>query len=518
MHFFWQDLRYGARRLAKAPSFTTVALLALGLGMGSTATIFSVVDTVLLKPLPFRDAQRLLVIWEKNPSQNRYRMFVAPANFLAWQKQGGAVEQMAALQEARLNLTGGPNGHIDPEELKVERVSAGLFPLLGVEAAIGRTFRPDEDQPGRANFALLSHSLWQRRFAGDPGIAGKTIRLRDQPFIVVGVLPPAFAVIETGVDLFVPLALNPSDARTASNRYLTVIARRRAPLEEVRAELAAAGQRMEQLMPALDKGWRPSVFELGAELVGGVRQALWVLMAAVGCLLLMSCVNVANLLLARGATRRKEIALRSALGASSGRIVTQLLSESILLALGGGAIGWLLAAGVIRVLAHAGPASVPRLSLAAVDLRLFGFALAVSMATGILFGLAPAMQAAGSTLSLTLNEGGRGGTAGRGGRRVRNALVVAELALAVVVLIAAGLLMRSFTRLRGVDPGFQPAGLLTVRVPLAGGRNAAPDRRIAFFRQVTGRIATLPGVRAVGAVNALPLTGLGRSEEHTSEL
>ena len=509
MHPFGQDLRYGARLLAKAPAFTVVALLTLALGMGAFTAMFSVVDAVLLKPLPFREAERLLVIWEKNPTQNRYRMFVAPANFLAWQKQGRALQRMAALQEARLNLTGGPNGHIDPEELKVERVSAGLFPLLGVEAAVGRTFRPDEDQPGRANFALLSHSLWQRRFAGDPGIAGKTIRLRDQPFIVVGVLPPAFAVIETGVDLFVPLALNPSDTRTASNRYLTVIARRRASLAEVRAELAAAGERMEQSLPALDKGWRPSVFELGAELVGGVRQALWVLMAAVGCLLLMACVNVANLLLARGATRRKEIALRSALGASSGRIVTQLLSESILLALGGGALGWLLAAGVIRVLAHAGPASVPRLSLAAVDLRLFGFALAVSMATGILFGLAPAMQAAGSTLSLTLNEGGRGGTAGRGGRRVRNALVVAELALAVVVLIGAGLLMRSFTRLRSVDPGFQPAGLLTVRVPLAGGRNAAPDRRIAFFRQVTGRIATLPGVRAVGAVNALPLTGLG---------
>jgi putative ABC transport system permease protein len=509
MHFFGQDLRYGARLLAKAPAFTIVALLTLALGMGAFTAMFSVVDAVLLKPLPFREAERLLVIWEKNPTQNRYRMFVAPANFLAWQKQGRALERMAALQEARLNLTAGPNGHIDPEELKVERVSAGLFPLLGVEAAVGRTFRPDEDQPGRANFALLSHSLWQRRFAGDPGIAGKTIRLRDQPFIVVGVLPPAFAVIETGVDLFVPLALNPSDARTAGNRYLTVIARRRAPLEEVRAELAAAGERMEQSLPALDKGWRPSVFELGAELVGGVRRALWVLMAAVGCLLLMACVNVANLLLARGATRRKELVLRSALGASRGRIVTQLLSESILLALGGGVMGWLLAAGVIRILAHAGPASVPRLSLAAVDLRLFGFALAVSTATGILFGLAPAMQAAGSTLSLTLNEGGRGGTAGRGGRRVRNALVIAELALAVVVLIGAGLLMRSFTRLRSVDPGFQPAGLLTVRVPLAGGRNAAPDRRIAFFRQVTERIATLPGVRAVGAVNTLPLTGLG---------
>ena len=223
----------------------------------------------------------------------------------------------------------------------------------------------------------------------------------------------------------------------------------------------------------------------------------------------MACVNVANLLLARGATRGKEIALRSALGAGRARIATQLLSESVLLAMGGGLLGWLMASAAIKVLAHAGPVGVPRLSLAAVDLRLFGFALAVSLATGILFGLAPAMQGAGSGLSLTLNEVGRGGTAGRAGRRLRNALVVAELAMAVVVLIGAGLLMRSFVRLRSVDPGFQPAGLLTVRVPLAGGRNAAPDRRIAFFRQLTERVATLPGVRAVGAVNALPLTGLG---------
>ena len=509
MHFFWQDLRYGARRLAKDPAFTAVALLALTLGMGSTATIFSVVDTVLLKPLPFRDAERLLVIWEKNPSQNRYRMFVAPANFLAWQKQSRAVEQMAALQEGRLNLTGGPNGHIDPEELKVERVTASLFPLLGVEPKVGRTFRPEEDQPGRTNFVLLSHALWQRRFAGDPGIAGKTIRLRDQPYTVVGVLPPAFAVMEPGVEVFVPLGLNPGDTRTANARVLTVIARRRGPLEQVRAELDAVGAQMEQSLPALDKGWRPSVFELGDELVSGVRQALWVLMAAVGCLLLMACVNVANLLLARGATRRKEIALRCALGAGRGRIVAQLLSESVLLALGGGALGLLLAAGAIYVLAHGGPAGVPRLAQAALDLRVFGFALGVSLVTGILFGLAPGMQASGSGLSMTLKEGGRGGTAGRAGRRMRNALAIAEVALAVVVLIGAGLLIRSFIRLRGVDPGFRPAGVLTVRVPLAGGRNTKGERRIAFFKQVTDRIATLPGVRAVGAVNVLPLTGLG---------
>ena len=509
MHFSGQDVRYGFRLLGKAPAFTTVALLTLALGMGAATAIFSVVDAVLLKPLPFRDAERLLVIWEKNPSQNRYKMFVAPANFLAWQKQSRTVEQMAAVMDTRINLTGGPNGHIEPEELKCERVSASLFPLLGVEPRLGRIFRAEEDLPGHANFVMLSHSLWQRRFAGDPGIAGKTIRLRDQPYTVVGVLPPDFAVLQTGVDVFVPLALNSSDARAANNRYLTVVARRGVSLDQVRAELDSVGAQMEQALPALDKGWRPSIYVLSEELVGGVRRALWVLMAAVGCLLLMACVNVANLLLARGSTRRKEIALRSALGAGRGRIIAQLLTESLLLALGGGLLGLLLAAGTVSLLAHAGPASVPRLSQAAIDPRLFGFALAVSLATGILFGLAPAMQGSGSSLSESLSEGGRGGTAGRGGRRLRNTLVVTEVALAVVVLIGAGLLIRSFIRLRSVDPGFQPSGVLTVRVPLGGGRNTAPDRRIAFFRQVSDRIATLPGVRAVGAVNDLPLAGLG---------
>jgi putative ABC transport system permease protein len=506
-----RDLRHGARLLWKAPGFSAVALAALTLGMGATSAIFSVVDAVLLKPLPFRDPQRLLVIWESNPAQNLKEMFVTPGDFLEWRNQSRTVEALAAIQDVSVNLTGGPNGHIDPEELRAERVSASLFPLLGVQPVVGRAFRAEEDQPGRTNCVLLSHALWQRRFGGDLAIAGEAIRLRDRSYTVVGVLPAGFSVLNSAVDVWIPLGLSPHDAVTPGMHFLTVIGRLKAGVEigRARTEMDVIGSRLERANPVQDQGWRPSLVPLREELVGNVRPALLVLMAAVGFLLLMACVNVANLLLARGAARRKEIAIRTALGAGRGRIVAQLLSESLLLALAGGALGVALARGVVALVARLGPVSIPRLGEASIDARLFLFTLGISVATGILFGIAPAIECTGGNLNAALTEVGRGGTAGRSGRRVRSVLVVAEVALAVLVLIGAGLLMRSFVGLRSADPGFRPAGLLTLRVPLAGGRNAAPDRRIAFFRQVADRVATLPGVRAVGAVSGLPLTGLG---------
>lgn len=511
MHPIGQDLRYGARLLRKSPGFSVIAVIVVALGLGATTAIFSVVDAVLLKPLPFRAPERLLVIWEKNPAQNRYKLFVAPVNFLEWRKRSQAMESMAAFQDVHINLTGGPNGHIDPEELKCERVSAEMFPLLGVRPVLGRTFRPEEDRPGHANFALLSHSLWQRRFGGDPAIAGKAIRLRDQSYIVVGVLPAGFSVMTPEVGVWIPLGLNAFDPRSANNRFLTVIARLKAGAAEDRArmELETIGSGMEQANPALNQGWRPSVFVLEKELVGNVRQALWVLLGAVGFLLLMACANVASLLLARATTRRKEIAVRMALGAGRWRIVTQLLLESMILALSGGLLGMLLAWGGVGLMARLGQAGIPRLAEARVDARLFLFTLCVSMATGILCGVAPALESSKANVNQALTEGGRSGTTGRAGRTMRSALVVVEVATAVLVLIGAGLLIRSFVRLRSVDTGFQPSGVLTLRVPLSGGRNNAAERRVAFFQQVVDRVAALPGVRAVGAVNGLPLTGLG---------
>jgi putative ABC transport system permease protein len=509
MHLVGRDVRYSARLLRRSPGFTLAALAALALGLGATTAIFSVVDAVLLKPLPFPRADRLLVIWEKN--QNKVKLLVAGGNFLEWQQQTRLLEAAGAFQDVHVNLTEGPNGHLDPEELRAQRISAGLLPLLGVQPVVGRLFRPDEDQPGRTTSALLSDSLWRRRFGADRSIAGKSIRLNDKSYTVVGVLPPGFRVFDTAADVWIPLGMDPGDTRVNHGRFLIVLARMRpgVTLRQERAEMDTIGDRLERADPGLNHGWRPSVFSFRDELVGPVEQPLAVLMGAVGFLLLMACVNVANLLLARGNTRRREISIRMALGASRGRIAGQLLSESLLLSLAGGALGLLLAWGAIALLARLGPASIPRLAEARLDWRLFLFALAVSVATGVLFGLAPAIQGSGAKLNATLIEAGRGRTAARSGRLLRNGLVVVEIALAVLVLIGAGLLIRSFARLRAVDLGFQPSGLLTLRLPLAGARNATAERRIAFLQQAEDRVAALPGVRAVAAVDTLPLTDFG---------
>ena len=498
------------RVFGKSPGTTVVALLALALGIGTSTAIFSAVDAVLLRPLPFRDAHQLVVMWEKSATRNLKQMYVARSNFWEWGRQSRTFAGMAGIQDAQINLTGGPNGHMEPEELKAERVSAGLFPLLGVQAVVGRTFRPEEDQPGHANFALLSHRLWERRFSSDPGIVGKAIRLRDQSFAVVGVLPSGVWPLDPDVDLWVPLGLNPNDPRTANARTLRVIGRLRpgVTIEQARGEMETIGTRMEQANPALNAGYRPNLFPFREEMAGKTREPLLILSGAVGLLLLMACANVASLLLAKGSSRRKEIALRFALGATRGQIVTQLLSESVLLSLAGGCLGLLVAWIGISVVRRFGPAGMPQLQSVAMDGRLFLFALAVSFATGILFGILPALQDSAIELSSALGETSRGGTASRSGRRLRSALVVVEVALAVLVLIGAGLLVKSFARLRAVDLGFHPAGVFTMRLPLLGGRNAAMDRRAPFVHQALDGLSSLPGVQSAGAVTSLPLTGL----------
>jgi putative ABC transport system permease protein len=504
-----RDLRHGVRLFWKSPGVTLVALLALALGMGAATAIFSVADAVLLKPLGFREPERLLVVWEKNPAQNKFRMFAAAGNFLEWRSQSRVLESIGAFQDVHVNLSGGPNGSIDPEELAAQRVSAGLFPLLGVQPLVGRGFSPEEEESGRANFALLSYSLWQRRFAGNRSIAGQTIRLRGQSYTVVGVLPPGVQILDRAADVWIPLDLDSNDARTLRSRFLTVIGRLRpgATLRQAQAELDTIGGRLELADPALNRGWRPNLIPMREELTGSVHQPLLILMGAVSFLLLIACVNVANLLLARGAARGKELAVRAALGARRSRIVFQLLAESLALAAAGGILGLALAWGGVGLLTRLGAAAIPRLAGARLDWRVFLFALAVSALTGMLFGLAPALQLSAANPQAALMESGRGSTAARSSRLLRNGLVVSEIALALLVLIGAGLLMRSFVRLRAVDPGFQPANLLTLRLPLSP--NVPIDRRVAFLDRLSGRLAALPGVRSIGAVNNLPLTGLG---------
>jgi putative ABC transport system permease protein len=515
MQFIGRDVRYGVRLLRQAPGFTLVALAVLALGLGATTAIFSVIDAVLLKPLPFRRADRLLVIWENNPAQNKFKMPVAGSNFLEWQKQSRELEQVAAFQDnTHLNLTAGPNGRCNAEELPAQKVSAGLLPLLGVQPVIGRLFRDDEDVPGHTYEVLVSYRLWQRQFGADRSITGKTIRLNDRDYTVVGVMPRDFRLLNATADLWVPLGLDPGDAHANSGRFLIVMARMREDVVEsqAQAELDIIGNRRERADPALNHGWRPSILPLSDELVGSVRQPLEVLMGAVGLLLLMACANVANLLLARGSARRREIAIRMSMGASRVRVAVQLLYESLMLSVGGGLLGMALAWGGVALVAHLGPRSIPRLAQARVDWRLFLFALGISAVTGLLFGLAPALQSSGTRISTTLLEGGRGRTPARSGRLLRSGLVAFEVGLAVMVLIGAGLLVRSFVRLRGVNLGFQPSGLLTLRLPLAGARNAVPERRIAFLQQAQGSVAALPGVRSVAAVDTLPLNGFGQGD------
>ncbi|MDR3698886.1 MAG: ABC transporter permease [Candidatus Sulfopaludibacter sp.] len=506
-----QDLRHGARILGRTRSTTVIALIALALGIGTATAIFSVLDAALLKPLPFRDPQQLVVILEKGSVRNLHKMFVARSNFWEWRRQSRAFSDMAAIEEAQINLTGGLNGYIEPEELKAERVSAGLFPLLGVQAKVGRTFQPEEDQPGHTNFALLSHNLWQRRFGADAAIAGKSIRLRDQSYTVVGILPAGFSLLEPDVDLWLPLGLNPNDPRRFGARSLKVIARLKpdVSLEQADREMDTIGSRLEAANKALNAGFRPSLFPIREELSGDTRQPLEVLSGAVGLLLLMACANVASLLLARGASRRKEIAVRFAMGASRGRIVAQLLSESLVLSLAGGLLGMAVALLGIALVHRFGPAGIPQLRNVTMDGRVLLFALLVAVGTGILFGILPALATSAIDLNAALSATSRGGTASRGGRVMRGALVIAEVALAVVVLIAAGLLVRSFLRLRAVNPGFRPEGVLTLRVPLLGGRNGSRARSAPFIHQVLENLSGLPGAQSTAAISSLPLAGLG---------
>jgi putative ABC transport system permease protein len=509
----WQDIRYGARVLAKHRGFTLVAVLTLALGIGANTAIFSVVNELLLRPLPFRDAERLVMLWEVAPD-GRHQNTTSRANFRGWREQSTIFEGMAAFSDQRFNLTGVG----DPEEVSVQLATPELFQVLGVEPVIGRGITPEDARPGTPDVAVLSYGLWQRRFGSDPGVVGKPITLNGAPYTVVGVLPPGFQwhlrhKSGTGrpAEIWTVLAMpTEGEVATMRGRFLSVVARlkRDVSLEQATTEMKTIASRLEQDAPRYNKGYGAEAIPLREQFVGNIRPALWLLLGAVGFVLLIACANVANLLLARAAAREKEIALRAALGAHRLRIVRQLLTESLLLALLGSLLGLVFAWWGISALVAISPRDVANIQGVGINLTVLAWTLAISLVTGIIFGLAPAFEATRLNLNDALKEGGKGAEGqGSGNRRLRSILVVAEVALALVLLISAGLLVKSFVHLQKVDTGYNADNVLTMVVRLPDVKYKEDPQIVAFFGQATERIRALPGVRSVGMVNYLPFYG-----------
>ncbi|MBV9927382.1 MAG: ABC transporter permease [Acidobacteria bacterium] len=506
---FGHDLRYGVRTLWKNKSFTAVAVVALALGIGANSAIFSVVNTVLLRPLPYKEPERLVMVWEDNSKIGYPRDTPAPANYADWRDQNQVFEGMAATADQSFNLTGAG----EPERFDGKRVSANFFSLLGVEPQLGRGFMPEEDLNGANRVVVLSHGLWQRRFGSDAGLLGKTVTLNGEPYTVVGVMPQGFQFLNEDVGMWVPIAFTPQQANNRNSHYLKVVARLRpgVTVERAQAEMSTIATRLQQQYPDANTDLGAGVVSLHEEVVGDIRPALLVLLGAVGFVLLVACANVANLLLARAAVRQKEIALRTALGASRLRIVRQFLTESVLLAAVGGLVGLLLSVWGVTLLRSFIPENISQVKAISVDARVLGFTVLVTLLTGLVFGLAPALQASRFNLNETLKEGGRDAAAARGGNRIRGLLVVAEVAVSLVLLVGAGLLINSFMRLRNVDPGFRTENLLTMGVVLPQQKYPDAARRAAFYTDMIRRVEALPGVRSAAVTNWIPLVSQGDS-------
>jgi putative ABC transport system permease protein len=506
MNTFGQDIRYGFRMLWKSPGFTLVTVLALALGIGANTAIFSVVNTVLLRPLPYPTGARIVFMgeWSKQVPE----MSVSYPNFLDWSAQQQTMEQVAAFRSANYVLTGVG----EPERLQGQQISAGFFDVLGVTPTLGRNFSPEEDKPGGNSVALISHGFWQRRLGGDPAVINKQLQLSNESYTVIGVLPQTFEW-QSPVDVFVPIGLR-SDQPNMAQRgnhpgiYVLGLLKPNISVAQARTEIKAIAERLAQQYPDSNAGQSAVLDSLQDRAVEDIRPALLVLLAAVGCVLLIACANVANLLLARGASRSKEIAIRTALGAGRRRIIRQLLTESLLLSLTGGALGLLFAMWGIDALLAALPEEVPRLLVADIGLNtpVLIFTLVVSIVTGLLFGLAPALQASKSNLNETLKDGGRT-SAGVGRQRMRNVLVVAEVALSLLLLVSAGLLIKSFARLQQTELGFDPANVLILRVPLPEARYKENAQVENFWDDLLRRVRALPGVQSAGLTRGLPMNG-----------
>jgi putative ABC transport system permease protein len=508
MQTWWQDLRYGARMLLKNPGFTVVAIITLALGIGANTAIFSVVNGVLLKPLPYREPQQLIRIFERSRAQPKFPM--SGGNFQDYREQNTTLTGLALYTRQDLELS----LEDKPERLAALRVSAGFFELLGTQPLLGRDFRREDELPDNNQVVILSNKLWRSRFSSDPGIVGRVITLSRQPFTVVGVAPPGLQHVGgdyrsvphgESVDVWWPVGLSPQAGRGA--HFLNAIGRMKPGVSaaQAEAELNLIAGRLADRFPGTNQGWGIAVQLLQEEITGRARTMLLALFGAVVFVLLIACVNVANLSMARGTAREREVAVRAALGAGRWRIARQLLTESLLLAIAGGVAGILLAHWAIDALRAFGPEALPRLQAVTLDLRILLFTLCITLLTGLFFGLVPALQSGRVDLNEILKEGGRSSSGQR--RRLRDVLVVTEVALALALLAGAGLLLRSFWKLQQTDPGFNPERVLTASITLPGARYGESSKALTFQQQLLERLAALPGVQSLGVTSDLPWTG-----------
>jgi putative ABC transport system permease protein len=513
-----QDLHYAIRMLLKKPSFTMISVLALAIGIGASTTIFSVVNAVLLRPLPYENPDRLVIVDANFLALDMERIGASAPEFIDYRDQAQVFEHIAAFGDADLTLNGGG----EPELVKGTRISANLFSLLGASPGIGRTFSPEEEQQGRSNIVVLSDGLWRRRFGADPNIGGKTLTLEGRTCEVAGVMPAGFQFPHPSfpfghqADLWMPLAFTEEELAHRSQYSFRVIGRLKTDLsvESAQAELDTLASRLKQQYPRSyrgpngeDGGWKITATSLEELVVARVRPGLFILLGAVAFVLLTGCANAANLLVARGMARQKEVAVRLALGAGRIRLVRQFLTESLLLALMGGGLGMLLALWGNDLLAAVASASIPRASELSVDLRVLEFALAVTLGTGLAFGLASAIALTKPDLTQWLKDGGRSAGGSLRHNHLRSTLVSFEIAISVVLLIGAGLMINSFVRLLRVDPGFDPDNLLTMEIALPESRYPELRKCADFYTRLLARVETLPSVRSAGGVTILPLSG-----------
>ena len=507
MDTLFQDLRFALRGLLRRPGFTAAVVATLALGIGANAAIFSVVNAVLLRPLPYADPERLVMVWGRYPDFGRTGTSLP--DFTDWRNgTTGTFEEMAALHSAPFNLT----GLGEPEQLKADRVSANFFRTLGVRPMLGRGFLPEEERTGGDDdVVVLSHGFWQRRFAGDAGVVGRSIQLSGRPYTVIGIAPQGFRFLHD-VDLWAPARIDTASMmQRRRSEYLGVFGRLKpgVTVERAGSELAGVLERVAAEFPETNSRLQSEVVSMKEDLVGKVRPALLVFSGAVGLVLLIACANVANLLLARAAAREREVAVRVALGAARGRLVRQLLTESVLIALVGAAVGLLIAVWAVSALRAGSPEGLlPRLGEVRVDPAVVAFSIALAIGTGLLFGLAPALRLASGTLHDSLKEGSRG-AAGGAQTRFRNGLVLGEVAVAVVLLVGAGLLIRSFERLNRVDPGFKPERVLTYGVVLPRSRYGEIAQLPPVYTQLLERTRQIPGVQSVALSNDIPMQGAG---------